>query len=66
MSQTEIIERELLNNRGKWVAMTDLAKAAKCFAVNSRVADIRRKRGLTVLNRVRRVKRETLSFYQIP
>lgn len=66
MSQYEIIQRELLDNRGKWVAMTVLAAKAKCYAVNSRVADIRRKSGLTVRNRVRRVDGVNLSFYQIP
>lgn len=67
MSQVDLIREELLANRGSFVAMPKLAAIANCYAVHSRIADLRAE-GLEVENRVE-VCPETgtrKSYYRIP
>jgi RIO-like serine/threonine protein kinase len=67
-TQNEKIEAYLRSRRGEWVPMPTLAKVARCFAVNSRAANIREKLqkvGLTVKNRKEYHGRTVHSFYRI-
>ncbi len=66
MTQTAIIHARLLANRGNWVPMTELALEAGCYAVNSRVADIRRMFGAIVENSTKKVNGKRHSYYRIP
>lgn len=66
-TQTDRILRMLNEHRGTFVPMTELASIGGCFAVHSRIADIR-KRGVPVENRQRHDKQtgRRLSYYRIP
>lgn len=55
-SQSGIIYKTLKKRIGKWVSMVDLGNKAGCWAVHSRIADIRKyvkPSGMEVLNEVR-------------
>ena len=41
MTQNAAILAELVRRHGQWVAMPDLAAAAGCYAVHSRISDLR-------------------------
>lgn len=41
MTQNQLILAELSKRHGEWVPMPDLAAAAGCYAVHSRIADLR-------------------------
>ncbi len=64
MSQCEIILSRLEETPNRWVSMKSLAYAADCFAVNSRVADLR-KRGLDIRNKTKQVDGKTYSYYKL-
>lgn len=65
MSQNQAIHKELTRHRGKWVPMPALARAADCYAVHSRIADLR-KSGLQILNRTEQGQSgKRLSFYKL-
>lgn len=65
-SQCDIILAQLKAQAGQWVSMTTLGMAAGCWAVHSRIADLRRK-GHAILNRTVHVRypKRKLSFYQL-
>jgi hypothetical protein len=63
-SQNERIARCLWEHLGSWVSIKVLAAAAECFAVHSRVADLR-KRGWIIENRQECVGRQRHSYYRI-
>ena len=40
-TQNDLILARLMRTPGEWVSMPDLAEAAGCYAVHSRIADLR-------------------------
>ena len=64
-SQCDIILTWLENSRGHWVSMPYLAEAAGCFAVHSRVSDLR-KRGHRIEHKNERDGAKIHSFYRMP
>jgi len=64
-TQNEIIFTRLQQTPNEWVEMTELARLAGCFAVNSRMADIRRVRQVTIENRQETKGRKRHSFYKL-
>lgn len=65
-SQTKTILAELKKNEGEWVPMPHLALTAQCFAVRSRIDELR-KRGHTIVNKSERDKatRKVHSYYKL-
>lgn len=63
-SQCAVILRILSASPGRWVPMPELAQAAGCYAVHSRVADLR-KRGHTIEHRNEWAGRVCRSCYRI-
>lgn len=63
MSQANTILKTLKKRRS-WVPMPQLAREARCFAVNSRIADLR-KLGFRIANKVETLKGEKFSFYRL-
>lgn len=64
MSKNEII-LNALEKSGGWVPMTSLGNFAGCWAVHSRIADLRRK-GHQILNRLEVTKDgKKLSYYRL-
>lgn len=64
MTQNEAIANLLFDRQGEWVPMPKLAKAARAYAVHSRIADLRRL-GFNISNRVRTVRGRKLSEYRL-
>ncbi len=64
MTQNEAIAEVLLAHQGEWVPMPKLAKAARAYAVHSRIAELR-KRGMNISNRTRTVRGRKISEYQL-
>lgn len=64
MTRNRLILAELMRRQGKWVPMTLLAKIGRCFAVHSRISDIR-EMGFDVRNKIEWRGREAFSFYQL-
>jgi len=65
MTQNQAIQQVLEKHRNQWVEMPTLARAADCFAVHSRIADLR-KRGLRIRNKTEVGKTgKKLSFYML-
>jgi hypothetical protein len=64
LSQCDRILAELESKRGHWVPMPDLARIAGCFAVHSRIADLR-KRGHRIESMQDRHGRKVWSFYRL-
>ena len=67
MSQTQIIWDFLSERKGDWVAMTTLGMEASCWAVHSRIADIRAY-GQPVENKLETcpITKKRFSYYRIP
>lgn len=63
-SQCAVILRVLSTTPGRWVPMPELAQAAGCYAVHSRVADLR-KRGHVIEHRNEWAGRVCRSSYRI-
>jgi hypothetical protein len=67
---TERVAAYLLTRAGEWVDGRELATVGGAYAWRSRVSDARRRYGLVVQNRVRRVRdgerRFTVSEYRVP
>ena len=63
-SQCDRILAWLENSRGHWVPMPYLAEAAGCFAVHSRIADLR-KRGHNIEHKNERHGTKIHSFYRM-
>lgn len=64
VSQCAVILGVLCANPGRWVPMPKLAQAAGCYAVHSRIADLR-KRGHTIEHRNEWAGRVCRSSYRI-
>jgi hypothetical protein len=64
-TQAQAILSRLEMSRGEWVAMTELGKYAGCWAVHSRIAEIRTKHGRKVENKTKRVEGKTHSYYRL-
>lgn len=64
-TQTKAILSRLEMSPGEWVAMTELGKFAGCWAVHSRIAEIRTKHGRKVDNRTERVNGKCHSYYRL-
>ena len=64
-TQARSILARLEQSPNEWVAMTELGKYAGCWAVHSRIAEIREKYGRTVENRCHKVEGRTHSFYRL-
>jgi len=64
MTQNDTIAETLLARRGEWVPMTQLGRAAGCWAVHSRIADLR-KRGMQIENRKEKRKGKVHSSYRL-
>ena len=63
-SQCAVILRVLSVSPGRWVPMPELAEAAGCYAVHSRIADLR-KRGHAIEHRNEWSGRVCRSSYRI-
>ena len=63
-SQSSIILSELETTPNEWVPMPHLASVAKCYAVNSRVSDLREV-GHNIVNKVDRVDGKAISYYML-
>jgi hypothetical protein len=64
-TQCEVILARLEAARGQWVPMTELAAEAGCYAVHSRIADLRRRGHRIPPPRQTRVGRACHSEYQL-
>ena len=64
-SQADTILGELKRVRGEWVSMPTLAHLAECFAVHSRISELRG-RGEEIECRTVRDGRKVQSYYRIP
>lgn len=64
LSQCDRILAELESKRGDWVPMPNLAHIAGCFAVHSRIADLR-KRGHRIESMQDRHGRKVCSYYRL-
>jgi hypothetical protein len=63
-SQCDLILAALLMQPGQWLPMTYLGRVAGCWAVHSRISDLRR-RGHVIDQRNERAGRKILSSYRI-
>ena len=63
-TQNAAVLERLTLDVGTWVGMPDLAQAARCYAVHSRVSDLRRM-GYRIEHRSERDGRRVLSFYRL-
>ena len=64
LSQCDAILAALEYERGHWVPMPDLARIAGCYAVHSRIAELRA-RGHVISQRSERSGRKIMSFYRL-
>jgi len=64
MSQANKILNVLIDHPGEYVAMPKLANAANCFAVNSRVSDLR-ERGYDIECKLEREGHICHSYYKL-
>jgi hypothetical protein len=65
-SQADKIQALLIERRGEWVPMPELAHVSGAYSVHSRIAELRTKRGLQVQTKVTSHGREKFSFYRLP
>jgi hypothetical protein len=65
VTQCEIILARLEQARGAWVPMVELAAEASCYAVHSRIADLRRRGHRIPPPRQTRVGRACHTEYQL-
>ena len=63
-TQNDTILAALVKAPNDWVPMPQLALEAECFAVHSRIANLR-ERGYIILNKVTRVDGKAHSFYKL-
>ena len=63
-SQTDRLAAILLERAGCWVHMTRIGREIGAWAVHSRIADVRRKYGYTILNRQKKIRGSRHSFYK--
>lgn len=63
-TQTQAILARLEQTPGEWVSMTELGSVAGCWAVHSRIAEIR-KGGRDVKNKCHKVEGKKHSFYRL-
>lgn len=63
-TQNDIILSSLREHIGSWVAMPILASAAGCYAVHSRISDLR-KRGFTIHSRIENREGKRHSYYRL-
>ena len=66
LTQNAKLAMLFLDRPREWVPMTELARVLGCFAVHSRVADVRRRfaeKGGDIFNRTRLVDGQRHSFY---
>lgn len=63
-SQNDIIANLLASKPGRWISMIELGKAAGAWAVHSRVAELRKRRGMQISNRREIVDGKVHSFYR--
>ena len=63
MTQNALVLSALEARRGQWVEMPELAKAAGCFAVHSRISNLR-EAGHMIMNKIEG-KRPRKSFYKL-
>lgn len=64
MTQCDKILRVLMDRRGEWVPMPYLARAARAYAVHSRISDLR-SRGYVIEQRREHVEGVRHSFYHL-
>jgi hypothetical protein len=65
-SQAEKLRALFLEQPGQWISMTDLGREIGAWAVHSRVADVRKRFGMTIANKTEThpETRQRLSYYR--
>jgi acyl dehydratase len=63
-TQTDRLAAILQERAGRWVSMTRIGRDIGAWAVHSRIADVRRRYGYTIINRQRKIGGVRHSFYK--